>query len=128
MLDHATAMTLLQRALEVAASRQQAVVVAICDSHGELLAFARMDGTGLASIKLAQAKAYTAARERNATLSMGQWARANGRTAADWANPQLTLFGGGVPLWRDGQVIGAIGISGLPEEEDHRLAELLAAG
>jgi len=122
MFSYAEAQRLVDWAIQQASARQQAIVVAVTDSHGELLAFARMDGSGLPSIGLAQAKAYTAARERNATLNMGQWARANGRTAADWSDPKLTLFGGGVPIWRDGKVVAAIAISGLPEEDDHQLA------
>jgi glc operon protein GlcG len=47
--------------------RKKAAVIAVADSHGELIAFARMDGAPLSSIRIAANKAWTAARERKPT-------------------------------------------------------------
>ena len=104
------------------------VALALCDSHGELLYFVRQPGVALHSGTLAQNKAYTAARDRQATRDLGHWSRESGRTLAYWSDPRFTGFAGGVPLWLEGEVVVAVGISGLSEEEDHLLAtELVAA-
>ncbi len=103
------------------------VALAICDSHGELLYFVRQPGVALHSGTLAQNKAYTAARDRQATRDLGNWSRESGRALAYWSDPRFTGFAGGVPLWHEGVVIGAVGISGLSEEADHRLATELVA-
>ena len=101
--------------------------LALSDSHGELLYFVRQPGVALHSGTLAQNKAYTAARDRQATRDLGHWSRESGRTLAYWSDPRFTGFAGGVPLWHEGVVIGAVGISGLSEEADHRLATELVA-
>ena len=102
------------------------IALAICDSHGELLYFIRQPGVGLHSGVLAQNKGYTAARDRQATRDLGNWSRESGRALSYWSDPRFTGFAGGVPLWHEGVVLGAVGVSGLSEEEDHRLASELA--
>ena len=57
----------MQRARE----QKKAAVVAVSDAHGELIAFARMDGAPLSSIRVAANKAWTAARERKSTKEIG---------------------------------------------------------
>ncbi len=103
------------------------VALAICDSHGELLYFVRQPGVALHSGTLAQNKAYTAARDRQATRDLGNWSRESGRALAYWSDPRFTGFAGGVPLWQKGELVAAVGISGLSEEDDHRLASELVA-
>jgi glc operon protein GlcG len=104
-------------------------VIAICDSHGDLIAFARMDGAPLSSITIAMNKAYSAARERKPTKEIGSAARnpEKGFDIGYFGDPRFTGWGGGVPVWNDGSVIGAIAVSGLPQAEDIELAEMGAA-
>lgn len=104
-------------------------VIAICDSHGDLIAFARMDGAPLSSITIAMNKAYSAARERKPTKEIGNAARnpEKGFDIGYFGDPRFTGWGGGVPVWNDGSVIGAIAVSGLPQAEDIELAEMGAA-
>ena len=104
-------------------------VIAICDSHGDLIAFARMDGAPLSSITIAMNKAYSAARERKPTKEIGNAARnpEKGFDIGYFGDPRFTGWGGGVPVWNDGIVIGAIAVSGLPQAEDIELAEMGAA-
>ena len=84
-------------------------------------------GASLHSGELARNKAYTAARDRQATRDLGAWSRSSGRTLNYWSDARFTGFAGGVPIWQQGTVVAAIGISGLSEEEDHQLAEQLAS-
>ncbi|MGZ3183304.1 MAG: GlcG/HbpS family heme-binding protein [Telluria sp.] len=122
------AMKALQAVAHIAAQQQergQPVALAVCDDHGELLAFLRMDGASLQAGVLAQNKAYTSARDRQATADLGAWSRSSGRTLNYWTDPRITGFGGGVPVVSAGRVIGAVGISGLAEDDDATLARQL---
>lgn len=92
--------------------------IAAVDAHGELVAFLRTEGCPLPSIKIAIQKAYTAARERQPSRSLGDKARAEDFPLTNFGELGYVGWGGGVPIVMDGDVIGAIGISGLPEEED----------
>jgi glc operon protein GlcG len=105
-----------------------AAVIAVADPYGELIAFARMDGAPVSSIRIAANKAYTAARERKSTEEIGQKARhpEKGFEIAYFGDDRFVGWGGGVPIWRNGQVIGAIAVSGLPQAEDIRLANKAA--
>ena len=113
---------IVQKALE----QQKAAVVAVSDAHGELVAFARMDGAPLSSIRVAANKAWTAARERKPTKEIGDKIRhpEKGFDIAFYGDRKFVGWGGGIPIWHDGQVIGAIGVSGLSSVEDIALAPL----
>jgi glc operon protein GlcG len=127
-LEHPILHALVTPLLDNQQAFEAPVAVAICDSHGELLYFLRMPGVGLHSGVLAQNKAYTAARDRQATRDLGNWSRESGRMLPYWSDPRFTGFGGGVPLWHQEEVVLAVGISGLSEDEDHLLArELVTA-
>jgi len=80
-----------------------------------------MDEANAASTTISQNKAYTSARDRKSTREMGEYMR-TGRPPAFWGDIRITGFGGGMPIVVDGKVIGGIGISGLSEEEDERIA------
>jgi glc operon protein GlcG len=99
-------------------------VIAVADPYGELIAFARMDGAPVSSIRIAANKAYTAARERKSSEEIGQRVRhpEKGFDIAYFGDERFVGWGGGVPIWRNGQVVGAIALSGLPQAEDIRLA------
>ena len=109
-LGHAEA----QRAVEVIqqelARRNQAAVVAVVDSHGELIALLRMDGAPLPSIANAANKAWTAAREHKSSKELGQAARdpVNGFDMAYFADPRYIGWGGGLPVQVGGEVVGAL--------------------
>lgn len=98
--------------------------VAVVDSHGELIAFLRTDGCPLASINNAIHKAFTAARERKPSAEVGEAARLEGFPITNFGDLRYTGWGGGLPIHVDGQVVGAVGVSGLPEAEDIALARL----
>lgn len=101
--------------------------VAVVDAHGELVAFLRTDGCGLASINIAMHKAFTAARERVESSVLGERSRVEGFPISNFGDPRYVGWGGGVPIVVDEAVIGAIGVSGLPEASDVELARWAAA-
>ena len=106
------------------AKRGKAAVIVVADAHGELLALARMDGAPLSSIAIATNKAWTAARERKPSKDIGTAARDRdkGFDIGYFGDPKFTGWGGGIPVWKDGKVVGAVAVSGLPQEEDIELA------
>lgn len=121
-MDLITAQKLIDAALERAAAEQHSVAVAIVDDHGELIAFAKMDSCSFQAALLAQNKAYTSARDRQTSASLGAWAQQTNKDMGYWTDPRITGLGGGVPIELNGQVIGAIGVSGLSEQQDEELA------
>jgi glc operon protein GlcG len=116
------ALSLVNNALELAKSKQLNISVAVVDDHGELVSFARTDNCPLHAAVLAQNKAYTSARDRQATSSLAKWAKETGKDMGYWTDSKFTGIAGGVPILVNDSVIGAIGISGLSEEEDEALA------
>lgn len=128
-IEYAEARRAIDAVHAEASKRGKAVVIAVCDAHGDLLALARMDGAPLPSITIAANKAYSAARERKPTKAIGDAARhpETGFQMAYFGDPRFTGWGGGVPVWQDGRVAGAIAVSGVPEAEDIELAEMAVA-
>ncbi|MBX7124886.1 MAG: heme-binding protein [Cyclobacteriaceae bacterium] len=113
---------LMDVALAEAEKIGKQLVVSVCGPETELLAFLRMDGANQASATIAQNKAYTAAKDRKSTRMLGQYMKEKERQVGFWGDPRITGFGGGLPIVINGQVIGGIGISGLSEAEDERIA------
>lgn len=106
--------------------RGKPAVIAVVDAHGELILLVRQDGAPLPSILIAINKAFTAARERKPTRDIGQAARdpEKGFDIAYFGDPRYLGWGGGVPVRVDGEVVGAVAVSGLPQLEDMELAAL----
>jgi glc operon protein GlcG len=102
--------------------------VAVVDAHGELVAFLRTDGCKLPSITIAIHKAFTAAREGIESGALGEQSRTDRFPLTNFGDLRYVGWGGGVPIVVDGAVIGAVGVSGLPEADDVELARWAVAG
>ncbi|MBI3961212.1 MAG: heme-binding protein [Deinococcus sp.] len=101
------------------------ITVWVSDAHGDLKAAVRMDGAFLDTPLNAQRKAYTAARGGSRTTRELRARVDQAPVDAHCFDPRFTYFGGGVKVVVDGQVLGAVGVSGRPEPgEDERLAVL----
>jgi uncharacterized protein GlcG (DUF336 family) len=94
--------------------------LAVVDEGGNLRAFARMDGAELAGIDLARDKAYTAVANSAPTDELAVLAAPGGPLFGLHSNAggRYVIFGGGIPLRRDGRIVGAIGVSGGAVEQD----------
>lgn len=123
-LDHDDAWTAIQAAREEIDKRGKAAVIVVADPHGETLALLRHADAMLSSLKLAANKAYSAARLRRPTSAIGAKMRDEGVDIACFGDPRFTGFGGGLPVIVDDHVLGAVGISGLPEAEDIEVANI----
>ncbi|HET9654309.1 MAG TPA: heme-binding protein [Kineosporiaceae bacterium] len=112
-------------AAERAAAEGIAVCIAVTDPGGNLVAFGRMDGAPLLSAKIAEDKAYSVSAFKG--VPTGNWygmikdnpALLTGIVHRD----RLVVFGGGVPLTVEGQLVGAVGVSGGSAEQDELCAE-----
>lgn len=126
-IGHAEARALVARVADRLEAAGQGAAVAVVDRHGELVAFLRTDACRLAPITIAINKAFTAAREQVESSILGERSRTEGFPLSNFGDPRYVGWGGGVPLVVDGKVIGAIGVSGLPESADVELARWAAA-
>lgn len=123
-LSHADALEIVAAIRAELERQNKGAAIAVVDNHGELLAFLRTDGCPLPSITIAINKAFTAARERSESKTLGQRSREEGFPLTNFGDPRYVGWGGGVPILHNGQVVGAVGVSGLPEDEDVVLAQL----
>jgi glc operon protein GlcG len=124
VIEYGEAKRIIDAIVERALQMNKAAVIAVADPHGELIALARMDGAPLPSIQIAANKALTAARERKATKEIGDKVKhpEKGFDIAYYGDNRFVGWGGGVPLKKGDQVVGAIGVSGLSSSEDIELA------
>ena len=100
------------------------VSVYVADVHGELVAAATMDGAAPDTRLNARRKAYTAARsDARTTRELAEKVRDDAVERASF-DPFFTFFLGGVAVFEAETRVGAVGVSGLPGEEDERLALL----
>ena len=126
MLSHADAMHIVEVARAEIEKDGRGAAVAVVDAYGELLAFLRVDGCKLPSIQIAINKAYTAAREKRESRALGDASKAEGFPMTNFGELRYVSWGGGVPVMKDGVVVGGIGISGLPEADDMVIARKAA--
>ena len=127
-LNRVAANHVLEIAVRQADILGRPVCVAVTDERGALLAFTRMDGAPVRSIKLSEAKAYSAARLGVSTAAFHQRLVRDGMLASYFVDPTLTgLPGGAVICNQSGATIGGVGISGLAPAEDQQLADDAAA-
>jgi len=103
--------------------------IAVVDAGGNLKAFARMDGAWLGSIDISMKKARTARYFDMNTGDIGGLSQPGGPLyQIEVSNGGLITFPGGVPIKNaDGEIIGAIGVSGSTVENDHTVAAAGAA-
>ena len=107
----------------------QPMNIAVADGGGNLVAHVRMDGAWIGSVDISIKKAYTSRAFDIATHDLAEHCQSGGQffgihTTNDG---RITIFAGGVPLKREGKVVGAIGVSGGSGEQDRAVAEAGAA-
>lgn len=121
VLTLADAKRVAAAAVEEAQRNGWSVVIAIVDDAGLLVYLERLDGVQPASCDIAQAKARAAALFRRPSKALEETV-AGGRVAL-LSLPHIIPVEGGLPLVHEGQVIGAIGVSGVQSFEDGIVAK-----
>jgi glc operon protein GlcG len=103
------------------------VVISIVDSGGHAVMLQRLDGSQLASIRIAESKARTAVEFRRPTKALEDAIAGGGAGLRYFTVGQVNLMEGGVPIVVDGKIVGGIGVSGVDSKDDARIAQAGAA-
>jgi uncharacterized protein GlcG (DUF336 family) len=103
--------------------------IAVVDAGGNLVSHVRMDGAWIGSVDIAINKAYTARAFDLPTADLAANSQPGGQFYGiqESNEGRVMVFAGGIPLKRDGQVVGAVGVSGGDGEQDTTVAEAAAA-
>jgi uncharacterized protein GlcG (DUF336 family) len=125
----AGAQKIIAAAIKKAAKIKCPVCIVVVDPAGEAVATVRMDGAPRLSAGIAANKAYTVAGFVGVPTSAWWGAIENDPSLVHGLThtPRLVIFGGGVPLHIDGQLVGAIGVSGGTAQQDEEIATAGAA-
>jgi uncharacterized protein GlcG (DUF336 family) len=112
-----------------AAAIKQPMNIAVVDGGGNLLAHIRMDGAWIGSIDIAINKAYTARAFDISTKELAEFSQPDQQFYGiqNSNHGRVMIFAGGIPLKRDGKVVGAVGVSGGLGKQDQAVAEAAAA-
>jgi uncharacterized protein GlcG (DUF336 family) len=107
----------------------QPMNIAVVDEGGNLVAHVRMDGAWIGSIDISINKAFTSRAFDIATKDLAAHSQSGGQFFGIHGSNhgRIMIFAGGVPLKRDGKVVGGIGVSGGSGEQDQAVAEAGAA-
>lgn len=108
-----------------AAEIGQPMNIAVADEGGNLVAHVRMDGAWIGSIDISIKKAFTSRAFDISTKDLATHSQSGGQFFGIHASNggRIMIFAGGIPLKRDGTVVGAIGVSGGSGDQDHTVAE-----
>ncbi|MGY1828046.1 MULTISPECIES: GlcG/HbpS family heme-binding protein [unclassified Blastococcus] len=127
-LTHAEARQVLDAGIAKAEEIGQPMNVAVVDDGGHLVAFARMDGAIRASIDISNRKAVTSALMALPTAALTPLVQPGAELyGLENTAGGLVTFGGGIPLQRGNEIIGAVGVSAGSVEQDVVVATAAAA-
>jgi uncharacterized protein GlcG (DUF336 family) len=103
----------------------QPMNIAVADAGGNLIAHVRMDGAWLGSIDISIKKAFTSRAFDISTKDLAANSQSGQQFFGIHASNdgKVMIFAGGIPLKKEGKVVGAIGVSGGSGEQDHTVAE-----
>jgi uncharacterized protein GlcG (DUF336 family) len=103
--------------------------IAVVDAGGNLVSHIRMDGAWIGSVDIAINKAFTARAFDLPTAELAENSQPGGQFYGiqESNKGKIMIFAGGIPLERDGEIVGAVGVSGGDGEQDATVAEAAAA-
>jgi uncharacterized protein GlcG (DUF336 family) len=129
MITLADARRVTAAAEEKAKEIKQPMNIAVVDAGGNLVSHVRMDNAWLGSIDISINKAFTSRAFDIATKDLAAPSQPGGQFFGIHVSNhgRVMIFAGGIPLKRDGKVVGAIGVSGGSGEQDQTVAEAGAA-
>ena len=129
MVTLSDARRIIAAAEKKAAELEQPMNIAVADAGGNLVSHVRMDGAWIGSIDISQKKAYTSRAFDIATKDLASHSQSGQQFFGIHASNdgRIMIFAGGIPLNKDGKVVGAIGVSGGSGDQDHAVAEAGAA-
>lgn len=123
------AQELIEHGAKKAEQLGKPMCLAVCDREGGLKAFLRMDGAPLLSVQVAQDKAYTSVSFGISTDTWHNFIKDDPPLLTGVpSTPRIVVFGGGYPLFVDGEMIGGIGVSGGHYTDDMEVAQAAISG
>ena len=124
MVTLADARRIIAAAEKKAAQIGQPMNIAVADAGGNLVAHVRMDGAWIGSVDISIKKAYTSRAFDISTKDLAKHSQSGKQFFGIHASNdgKIMVFAGGIPLKRDGKVVGAIGVSGGSGAQDHAVA------
>jgi uncharacterized protein GlcG (DUF336 family) len=107
----------------------QPMNIAVADAGGNLVAHIRMDNAWIGSVDISIKKAWTSRAFDITTKDLAENSQSGDQFFGIHASNdgRVMIFAGGIPLKKDGQIVGAIGVSGGSGDQDHAVAEAGAA-
>ena len=125
MLTLADARRVIEAAERKAGEVKQPMNIAVVDAGGNLVAHVRMDGAWMGSVDISIKKAWTSRAFDVATQDLAKLAQPGAGFYGIHASNdgRVMIFAGGIPLRRDGEVVGAVGVSGGSGKQDQAVAE-----
>lgn len=127
-LSDETVNLLCNAAKEKSAQMGLDISFAVCDADGLPRLFCRFGDALVLSTILVPAKAYTSAITQTPTEDLMALAADNGNLMGiNTTSDRITLVPGGLPLFRDGKIVGAIGVGGGSREQDLEIANYVVA-
>lgn len=112
LLSQSGALELLTQTNKIAEQMNRNVSVAVLDAAGATIILAKNDSVGIHNTEASRRKAFTALSTKTASLQLMRNAADNKDAHNLNTLPELLLLGGGVPIWYNHQLVGAIGVSG----------------
>ncbi len=125
MLTLADARRIIGAAEQKSIEINQPMNIAVVDCGGNLISHIRMDNAWIGSIDISIKKAYTSRAFDISTKELAQHSQSGNQFFGIHASNdgKVMIFAGGIPIIKDGKVIGAIGVSGGSGEQDHLVAQ-----
>ena len=129
MMTMEKAQRIIEAGIAKAKEIGQPMNIAVVDAGANLTAFARMDGAWLGSIDIAINKAFTAKAFDISTLELGRNSQPGDQFFGIHVSShgRVMIFAGGMPIKLNGQIAGAVGVSGGSGEQDQAVAEAAVA-
>jgi uncharacterized protein GlcG (DUF336 family) len=129
MITLADARRVIAAGEKEATAINQPMNIAVVDHGGNLVAHVRMDGAWIGSIDISINKAFTARAFDISTKELAKLSQSGDDFFGIHVSNggRIMIFAGGVPLKRDGKVVGGVGVSGGSGKQDHQVAEAAAA-
>ena len=129
MVSLADARRVIAAAEKKATEIGQPMNIAVADEGGNIVSHVRMDGAWIGSIDISQKKAYTSRAFDISTKDLAAHSQSGNQFFGIHAsnNGKIMIFAGGIPLKKDGKVVGGVGVSGGSGDQDHAVADAGAA-
>src|ERR1700688_2530938 len=125
MMNLTLARKVIAAAEKKAQEIQQPMNIAVVDEGGNLITHVRMDGAWIGSIDISINKAFTSRAFDITTKDLAEHSQSGGQFFGIHVSNhgRVMIFAGGIPLKREGKVVGAVGWSGGSGEQDHTVAQ-----